>query len=198
MPALGIAISFYIRPKIGQKTWRVLHFINFATYAMGFLHGMYSGTDGFTQWAHWYYPISGASLTGLLAYRIYDALLKKFSFREFVSQRVQTLAKLRLSITFKRYEPKVTSVPHALLREQALRKVVAVAATTPNVPVPATAPAPAQVIQAPVQEVPAVNQAVSVPAPAPAAAEQLEETVVIKKIQPQTPEKREPAIQPQA
>jgi len=61
---LVVAISFYIRPKIGQKTWRVLHYVNFATYAMGLLHGMYSGTDGFTNWAHWYYLISGASLTG--------------------------------------------------------------------------------------------------------------------------------------
>ncbi|MEP7134372.1 MAG: hypothetical protein ABI904_05520 [Chloroflexota bacterium] len=135
------AASFYVRPWIGQKTWRLIHYVNFATYTMGFLHGINSGTDSTTQWAHGYYLISGTSLLALLAYRIYDAVLKKMPIRELVTQRIQDLSRIQISITYKPNTPKVKNVPQALLREQARRRTVSNASLETSVPI--TTPAPA-------------------------------------------------------
>jgi len=167
---LIVAISFYVRPWIGQKTWRLIHYVNFGTYAMGFLHGLNTGTDSVTHWARWYYWISGTSLLALLAYRIYDAVLKKLSLRELVIQPIQNLSRMRIMLTYKPIAPKVKSVPAALLREQASRSMND-PTVAPNTPVIASAPAQA------------VNEA-------------HQETILAEKPQLQTAEKREP--EPQA
>ena len=170
------AASFYVRPWIGQKTWRLIHYVNFATYTMGLLHGLNTGTDSVTPWAHRYYWISGTSLVALLAYRIYDATLKKFSIRELISQRIQELSRIRISVTYKPIAPKVHGVPPALLREQARNPIIATDA--PSIPIAATAPVVAQLVS---------------PAPVQAVTEDLKETVIAKKIELHTLEKPEPA-----
>ena len=87
------ALSFYVRRWIGQKTWRLIHYANFATYIMGWLHGTFTGTDSGVPWVQWYYWISGGSLLVLLAYRIYDsALKKKTSVPKPVGERVPATA----------------------------------------------------------------------------------------------------------
>jgi predicted ferric reductase len=74
---LIVALSFYIRSSIGQKTWRVLHYLSFAMYLMGLLHGLFSGTDSTTVWAQWYYWISGGSLLFLFVYRMIATIMDK-------------------------------------------------------------------------------------------------------------------------
>jgi len=75
---LVVILSFYLKPFIGQKVWRLIHYTNFMTYTMGFLHGLMSGTDSYhAVWTHWYFGVSGTSLVVLLAYRIYDSRLKR-------------------------------------------------------------------------------------------------------------------------
>jgi hypothetical protein len=70
-------VSFYFRQRIGQKTWRLIHYVNFAVYSMGFLHGLKSGTDSNDAWAVWYFAISGFSIMILLGFRITDSLQKR-------------------------------------------------------------------------------------------------------------------------
>ena len=72
-----VNVSFYIRRAIGQKTWRVLHYLSFAMYVMGLVHGLFSGTDSPSSWAQWYYWLSGGSLLALVAYRIYQSFYKQ-------------------------------------------------------------------------------------------------------------------------
>lgn len=74
---LIVALSFYIRSSIGQKTWRVIHYLSFAMYMMGLIHGLFSGTDSTANWASWYYWISGGSLLFLLIYRITNTITDK-------------------------------------------------------------------------------------------------------------------------
>jgi hypothetical protein len=74
---LFVALSFYVRQRIGQKVWRMIHYANFATYVMGLLHGLFTGTDSSTIWARGYYLISGGSLLILLVYRIHASVAKK-------------------------------------------------------------------------------------------------------------------------
>jgi predicted ferric reductase len=78
---LIVNVSFYIRRLIGQKTWRVLHYLSFAMYAMGLVHGLFSGTDSPANWAQWYYWISGGSLLFLSVYRILNTVTEKSTRR---------------------------------------------------------------------------------------------------------------------
>ena len=75
---LIVTLSFYIRPMIGQKTWRLLHYTSLAMYLMGLFHGLFSGTDVNAPWAQTYYWISGGSLLFLFFGRIMGAFIDKF------------------------------------------------------------------------------------------------------------------------
>lgn len=74
---LIVALTFYIRSLIGQKTWRFLHYASFAMYLMGLLHGLFSGTDASMPWAQWYYWISGGSLLFLFFGRVIGTISDK-------------------------------------------------------------------------------------------------------------------------
>lgn len=74
---LIVTLSFYVRSKIGQKTWRTLHYLSFAMYLMGLAHGLFGGTDTGAIWAQWYYWISGGSLLFLLIHRIINTITEK-------------------------------------------------------------------------------------------------------------------------
>src|SRR5512147_194413 len=78
---LIVNVTFYIRRLIGQKTWRVLHYLSFAMYVMGLVHGLFSGTDSPAGWAQWYYWVSGGSLLFLLVYRILNTITEKATRR---------------------------------------------------------------------------------------------------------------------
>jgi predicted ferric reductase len=74
-----VAATFYIRKLIGQKTWRVVHYLSFAMYLMGLFHGLFSGTDASAPWAQSYYWISGSSLLFLTMARIIGATVDKLA-----------------------------------------------------------------------------------------------------------------------
>jgi hypothetical protein len=44
---------------------------------MGLAHGLFSGTDSTTNWAQWYYWISGGSLLFLFIYRVIATFMDK-------------------------------------------------------------------------------------------------------------------------
>jgi predicted ferric reductase len=73
-----VALSFYIRSTIGQKTWRLLHYLSFAMYFLALFHGIFSGTDSSAAWAQQYYWFSGASLLFLFFARIVTTLVNFF------------------------------------------------------------------------------------------------------------------------
>lgn len=76
---LIVALSFYVRSRIGPKTWRALHYLSFITYGMAMYHGLTSGTDTNAAWATGYYWVSGGSLLFLLIYRIVISMTAKFA-----------------------------------------------------------------------------------------------------------------------
>lgn len=78
---LIVNLSFYVRSSIGPKTWRLIHYLSFAMYVMGLVHGLLSGTDSSANWASWYYWISGGSLLFLLLYRIVNTVTEKLTPR---------------------------------------------------------------------------------------------------------------------
>ena len=70
-----IALSFYIRSTIGQKTWRLLHYLSFGMYLLGLLHGVFGGTDTGAAWAQQYYWFSIASLLFLFFVRVLNTII---------------------------------------------------------------------------------------------------------------------------
>jgi len=72
-----LAASFYVRPVIGQKSWRFLHYGSFGMYLLGIVHGLFSGTDTGAVWAQNYYWYSAGSLIFLLIYRILASAIDK-------------------------------------------------------------------------------------------------------------------------
>ncbi len=74
---LLLSLSFYVRKQIGQKTWRALHYLSFATYIFALIHGIAAGTDSSLPWAQNYYWFSAGSLLFLIVYRLLVSSEKK-------------------------------------------------------------------------------------------------------------------------
>jgi predicted ferric reductase len=43
--AAPLVVSFYVRRRIGQRTWRLIHFGTFAVFALALSHGLAAGSD---------------------------------------------------------------------------------------------------------------------------------------------------------
>jgi len=68
--------SFWVRSRIGYRTWRRLHFLTFACYVTALWHGVAAGTDTTLPLVYWMYVLTGAAVAGLLTLRIGEAVLK--------------------------------------------------------------------------------------------------------------------------
>jgi predicted ferric reductase len=86
---LILAGTFYIRKKIGTKTWRLIHFVSFVSFLFAMIHGITSGTDTSTAWMQMIYWVSAASILFLTIYRILMAIaLSWFPANQAKSTRV--------------------------------------------------------------------------------------------------------------
>ena len=71
-----VALSFYVRRRIGNRSWRLIHYLSFVTYLLALGHGIFSGTDSGTAWASYMYWTSGGVFLFLLIYRVLAAMIK--------------------------------------------------------------------------------------------------------------------------
>jgi predicted ferric reductase len=69
--------SFYVRKHIGQRTWRLLHFVSFLAYLGAMAHGLASGTDSGLGWVQGFYWLTGGSFLFLFTYRVVNSLVEK-------------------------------------------------------------------------------------------------------------------------
>ena len=65
-----VTLSFYMRRRIGQRAWRLIHYLTFLAFVGSTAHGIAAGTDSSQPWAFWTYAGSAAIVVFLLAYRI--------------------------------------------------------------------------------------------------------------------------------
>jgi predicted ferric reductase len=72
-----LVASFYIRKHIGQRAWRLLHFVSFLAYLGALLHGLTSGTDSSLGWVQGFYWLTGGSFLFLFTYRVVNSLVEK-------------------------------------------------------------------------------------------------------------------------
>jgi DMSO/TMAO reductase YedYZ heme-binding membrane subunit len=69
-----VTASFYVRRQIGQRAWRLLHYLTFVAFIGASAHGIGSGSDSGSPWAFWIYVIPIAAAVFLLTYRIVVSL----------------------------------------------------------------------------------------------------------------------------
>ncbi len=69
--------SFYIRKKIGQKTWRKLHYLTFAAYLLALVHGLMAGSDTPLPVMKLMYLGSGFTVLFLVYYRLFTLQVKE-------------------------------------------------------------------------------------------------------------------------
>jgi predicted ferric reductase len=74
-----VGLSFYVRKRLGNRTWRLIHYLSFLTFALALLHGIFAGTDSTVAAIQIFYWATGASLLFLLVYRI---LITRFAARK--------------------------------------------------------------------------------------------------------------------
>ena len=67
------SLSFYVRKRIGQATWRRLHYLTFLAFVMVTLHGWMAGTDN--QLLAGLYVASSSAVAFLTSYRILNAAI---------------------------------------------------------------------------------------------------------------------------
>jgi predicted ferric reductase len=67
---LAVVASFYLRRRIGQKTWRTLHYVTFVAFLGATVHGLLSGTDSAQPWAAGTYLVSTIVVVSLLVFRL--------------------------------------------------------------------------------------------------------------------------------
>ena len=72
-----LVASFYVRKRIGQKTWRVLHYVSFLAYLGAMVHGLTGGTDSGLGWVQGFYWLTGGSFLFLFTYRMVNSLVEK-------------------------------------------------------------------------------------------------------------------------
>ncbi len=65
-----LVASFYIKKRIGQRAWRLLHYSSFAMWIMTSLHGIAAGTDTASVLMKMLYAVAIVSIGYLLTYRI--------------------------------------------------------------------------------------------------------------------------------
>ena len=65
-----ITLSFYVRKRIGTKTWRALHYLSFILYLIATAHGLLAGTDTQSTGALAFYLVTGIITYALTVYRI--------------------------------------------------------------------------------------------------------------------------------
>ncbi len=62
--------SFYVRRQIGQRAWRLIHYLTFLGFVGVTVHGIASGSDTGAPWASWLYIVPITAVAFFLAYRI--------------------------------------------------------------------------------------------------------------------------------
>jgi sulfoxide reductase heme-binding subunit YedZ len=70
LATIGVYASFSVRKRIGQRTWRRVHYVTFLAWAGAAVHGVMSGSDSSAPWALWTYVATTAAVVFLIGYRV--------------------------------------------------------------------------------------------------------------------------------
>ena len=66
---LAIAITNHYRRRLAYRTWRRVHYLNFAVWAAATVHGLGSGTDRSSVWLLGLFALTAAAVSAAVAWR---------------------------------------------------------------------------------------------------------------------------------
>lgn len=59
---LAVAVTSLVRGMLGHRTWRAIHWLTYAAWPAGVIHGLGTGTD---TWSLWMFAITGACVAAV-------------------------------------------------------------------------------------------------------------------------------------
>lgn len=59
---LPVALSFYVKRRIGHRAWRLVHFASFSVFTLALVHGVLAGTDTEIAWLRAAYVATGGAV----------------------------------------------------------------------------------------------------------------------------------------
>ncbi len=83
-----VALSSYVRRRIGTRVWRALHYTTFILFYLALAHGLLAGTDAQTPWALALYLSTGLVTYALTVYRILISVSSRAGAPEEVHVRI--------------------------------------------------------------------------------------------------------------
>src|SRR5574337_971091 len=72
-----VTLRFYVRRWIGQRRWRLIHYLSFVVFVLALIHGLFSGTDSASLLILMMYWASFVSVMGLIIYRALSAVARQ-------------------------------------------------------------------------------------------------------------------------
>src|SRR5579872_301811 len=72
---IAIVVSSLVRGVIGLKTWRAIHWLTYAAWPIGIVHGFGTGTD---VWSAWFMVLSAACIAAVVVSAAYRFLAGPF------------------------------------------------------------------------------------------------------------------------
>ena len=72
--ALIVLLSFYVRKRLGTRTWRTVHYLSFVVFVGATVHGLMAGSDTSASWVYLGYLSMTAVVVFLTTYRVFLAL----------------------------------------------------------------------------------------------------------------------------
>ena len=76
---VAVLASFYLRRRIGQRAWRLFHYLTFFAFIGATAHGLGAGHRQRIAWAWWLYVGSSVVVVFLFVYRITSAAVGRSS-----------------------------------------------------------------------------------------------------------------------
>ena len=68
----ALIVSSLLRRHIGQRAWKTIHWLAYASWPIAFAHTLGSGTDAATLWLRIASGLSAATIVGVIAWRRHD------------------------------------------------------------------------------------------------------------------------------
>jgi RsiW-degrading membrane proteinase PrsW (M82 family) len=72
-----VTVTFYLRARIGMRSFRLIHYLSLIGYLGATLHGLYAGTDSPLPAMHILYDVTGLVVLFLTVYWLAMIWLKK-------------------------------------------------------------------------------------------------------------------------
>lgn len=72
--SLLVLLSFYVRKRIGHRSWRLVHYLGFVTFIGATVHGLMAGSDTSAGWVYLGYVTISTVVVFLVSYRVALAL----------------------------------------------------------------------------------------------------------------------------